>query len=150
MPNSSLFRLLLLLLPLALLLAACPEVKPATAALVVVRADDDYVASQLSSIRAEVYPVDAKPGTEPRDTREFELARGRSGAGRVQLPFSFGIEKASAELFLLVVTGYRAGEYLPADMVGSRVAASLAISGSEPGDLRSIDSRSGRLSADRR
>jgi Protein of unknown function (DUF1566) len=99
------------------LLAACSEVnKPATAALVVVRADDDLATNELARLEVRVYPAGASQGSTPSDQREFELDRD-------PLPFSFGIEKATAQRFLLVVDGFRAGDTDP--VIERKVLASF-------------------------
>lgn len=100
------------LLSIAVLwLAACIETIPATAVVVVVRADSDEVARELSVVRAQLFPVGATREDQAIEDRPFTL--GQAGDGKLTLPFSFTIEKGKAERFLLVVTGFRAQDTQP-------------------------------------
>jgi hypothetical protein len=89
------------------LFGACTETLPATQALIVVYADTQALASELSALRIQLFPVGATDDAQAIERRTIALTADQPGDGKYKLPFSFGIEKIKASRFLLVITGYR-------------------------------------------
>src|SRR5689334_7391304 len=83
----------------ALALVACkPDDEPATQLLVTVYTNLE-VGAELSRIRIEVKETSGNRSSTPRT---FNL----TGNGRVGLPFSFGVQKGSAERVTVIATGF--------------------------------------------
>jgi hypothetical protein len=97
--------LLGLLMSLSCLLAMACE-QQATQIIVLVAADQE-VAQEVSLVRANLYPADAKDGATPFQSLPFYLSVPGS-RGNLEFPFSFGIAKGASERFLLVIEGYTA------------------------------------------
>jgi alpha-tubulin suppressor-like RCC1 family protein len=137
--SSSLGGTLLLWL-LAALVLACSDAESTTQVLLTVTADPG-VAEQLTAVQVATYAVDESE-TAPAlvDTHRYELG----AASGATLPFSLGIVKRKASLFLLVVTGYAAERVI----IEHKVRVSFIDGASRPLAVRLAQACVGQLCGD--
>jgi hypothetical protein len=91
------------------LTACADELAGPTQVLVSVFAEPS-VASQLDRLEVRVYAADGSEASLPTQAHSFELVRSEPRKGELRLPLSFGVEKGTADLFLLKLAGYGASE----------------------------------------
>jgi hypothetical protein len=86
-----------------LALAACkPDDEPATQIIVSINSDLE-IGAEITRVRVE---IKSTSGSESSTPRTFNLSTGTPSGGRVRFPFSFGIQKGSAERVTVTATGF--------------------------------------------